>query len=315
MAKKKRSKRTYHLKRKIRTRLRSLFSWPAKPAFEMMMRLPASFIRIAAEFSGLCFWILSANLRGVALKNLRIVYKDSLSEKELKAIVKDSMMNISRTLFECPLIMKHHRKIVNDVTVEGEDYLKDALKNGNGVLGLGSHTGNFLLMLTALTMKGYPVSFVFKEPMDKGFSSHFWRLMKDLNLNPIPVKPRSVATKRSLKTLKDKEILWIAADQDVREGSLGVEFFGVKTSTAKGPAALAIWSGAKILPMTIRRLGWLKHKIIIHKPFCLETTGDREVDIYAGLKAINGVVEKIILDNPREWWWVHNRWKRAYKYI
>ena len=314
MTKEERAARNYHLKRKVKAMIRASYSWPAKPIFQTMMRLPPPVVWIISEVSGTLFWIFGFKLRKLAIKNLRLVYKNTLPEQELKAIAKESMTNVLKTFLEGPLIVRHQMKIVNDVTIEGEDYINEALKKGNGVLALGSHTGNFLLMLTTLTLKGYPISFVFKEPSDKGFSEHFWKLMKGLNLNPIPVKPRSVATKRSLKTLKNKEILWLATDQNVREGSMGVEFFGTKAATAKGPAVLALWSGAEILPMTIKRIGWLKHKIIIKKPFILKETGNKEGDIYNSLKIINGVIEQMILDNPREWWWIHNRWKQSHKY-
>ncbi len=314
MTKKERAERNYRFKRKVKAKLRAFYSWPAKPIFQLMMMLPPPVVRILSEMSGVLFWTFGYKLRKLAMKNLRIAYKNTLTDKELKSIAKDSMTNVLKTFMEGPLIVRNHKKIVNDVIIEGEQYIDEALKKGNGVLALGSHTGNFLLMLATLTLKGYPLSFVFKEPSDKGFSDHFWKLMKELNLNPIPVKPRSVATKRSLKTLKNKEILWLATDQNVREGSIGVEFFGTKAATAQGPAVLALWSGAEILPMTIKRIGWLKHKIIIKKPFLLEKTGNKEEDIYAGLKIINGVIEQMILDNPREWWWIHNRWKQSHKY-
>ncbi len=314
MARKKRSKRTYHLKRRIKAFTRKLYSWPAKPLFLIMMALPGPLVRIGADLVGHLIWLFGTSLRRVALNNLKLVYGNSLTEKELRGIAKESMKNIVRTFLEGPLIMKNYVKIVNDVDIEGEEYIKKALKSDKGVVALGTHTGNFLLMLTALTIKGYPISFVYKEPMDKSFAGHFWKLMRDLELNPIPVKPRSRATKLSLKVLKKKEILWIAADQDVREGCMGVEFFGVKVSTAKGPAVLALWSKAVILPITIKRLGWLKHKIVIKKPFTLEATGDMDEDTYSGLKVVNRVIEETILDNPREWWWIHNRWKSSYKY-
>ncbi|MBN1573003.1 MAG: hypothetical protein JW984_07405 [Deltaproteobacteria bacterium] len=314
MSRKKRSKRTYHLKRKIKAFTRRIYSWPAKPLFWIMIGLPEPVIRKGADLFGLLIWLFGTSLRRVALNNLKLVYGSSLTEKEIKAIAKESMKNLIRTFLECPPIMKNYLKIVEDIDIEGEEYIEKALENGKGVVALGSHTGNFLLMLTALTIKGYPISFVYKEPMDKGFAGHFWKLMRNLNLNPIPVKPRSRATKFSLRVLKKKEILWIAADQNVREGSIGVEFFGVKASTAKGPAVLALWSNAMILPMTIKRLGWLKHKITIKKPFTLETTGNMDEDTYSGLKVVNQIIEEMILDNPTEWWWIHNRWKNSYKY-
>ncbi len=91
-----------------------------------------------------------------------------------------------------------------------------------------------------------------------------------------------------------------------------MEFFGVKAATARGPAILALRTGAVVLPMFIRREGWLKHTIVIRKPIELAYTGDKEEDIYKNLKRFSAVIEKEILENLREWWWIHKRWKRAH---
>jgi len=192
--------------------------------------------------------------------------------------------------------------------------LKEALKRGKGVLALGSHVGHFLLLICVLSHRGYPFSFIFKEPNEKGFNELLWDIMKDLKLDPIPLKPRSKATKRSISTLRKNGILWLALDQGTRDADVGVEFFGIKTATARGPAVLSTRTGAVVLPMYVKRSGWLKHKVIIGKPVDLEITDDKEADIYNNLKKFNSVIENEIMTNPEEWWWLHNRWKRSYKY-
>jgi len=136
-----------------------------------------------------------------------------------------------------------------------------------------------------------------------------------VKLNPIPVKPRSEAAKRSLTALKKKEILWIALDQNAREGAVGIEFFGVKAATAQGPAVLALRTGAIVVPVYIRRHGWMRHTIVIKEPIDLEYTGDKEEDVYRNLRRFSAFIEKVILDNPTEWWWIHERWKRAHRYV
>lgn len=249
------------------------------------------------------------------MANLRIVYKDTRSDKELKAIAKESMINIIRMVVELTVICRPPHTAAKETRIEGEEHLARILKQGKPVLMLGSHVGNFLMAILTLTVHGYPVHYIFKQPQSGSIADFIVKLNRDMKLNPIPLKPRSEATKRSLSTLRKNGILWIALDQNVREGDVGVEFFGIKAATARGPAILAQRTGAVVLPVYARRQGWLKHTIVIREPIELEHSGDKDKDIYNNLKRFNAVIEQEVLENPGEWWWLHERWKRAGRYV
>ncbi len=300
--------------KKIKAFFSRIISFPARPLFYLMSNIPSPVVKMVAEIFGSLFWHFGFPWRKMATENLRLIYKDSLSKKELTMIAKESMKNIVRMMVEGIIIYRPPYTVIENTPIEGEEYLKEALKKGKGVLALGSHVGHFLLLICVLSRKGYPFSFIFKEPNVKNFNDFVWSIMKNLKLDPIPLKPRSVATKRSISTLRKNGILWLALDQGTRDGYVGVEFFGIKTATARGPAILSTRTGAAVIPMYVKRSGWLKHKVIIEKPVDLEITGDKEADIYNNLKKFNSIIESEIMTNPEEWWWIHNRWKRSYEY-
>lgn len=301
-------------KKKRRVFLRKMASWPARPILFLMMKLPVSWVRVWAEVLGMAFWVFGIPWKREAIKNLKFVYKDELSDKELKGIARESMKNIIRMMMEAAIIIRPNHDFSKGVSIEGEEYLKEAIEGDKGVLALGSHVGNFLILISTLSQMGYPISYLFKEPKDEDFKELVYQLNEELKLSPIPIKPRGTALKRSLSVLKRNEILWLALDQDTREGGIGVEFFGVKAATGQGPAVLSMRTGATVLPIHSRRYGWMKHKIIIEPPVELIITGDKDTDIYNNLKNFNTILEKEILSNPQEWWWLHRRWKRAYKF-
>jgi KDO2-lipid IV(A) lauroyltransferase len=247
-------------KRKIK-RIKAFFSkivsFPAKPLFYVMSNVPSSVVKSMAEVFGFLFWHFGFPWRRMAIGNIRLIYKDELSNKEIKRIAKESMKNIVRMMVEGAIIYKPPYSVIENTPIEGEEYLKEALKRGKGVLALGSHVGHFLLLICVLSKRGYPFSFVFKEPSEKGFSEFVWEIMKGLKLDPIPLKPRSIATKRSISTLRKNGILWLALDQGTRDADVGVEFFGIKTATARGPAILSTRTGAAVIPMYVKWSGWL----------------------------------------------------------
>jgi KDO2-lipid IV(A) lauroyltransferase len=248
------------------------------------------------------------------MANLRLVYKDTRSHAELKAIARASMINIIRMIMELTVFCRPPYTLARETRIEGERHLIHAIKQGKPVLLLGSHVGSFPIAIFTLTLRGYPIHYIFKQPEAESVKNVIVQLNRDMKANQIPVKPRGEATKRSLGTLRAKGILWIALDQSVREGDVGVEFFGVKVATARGPAILALRTGAVVLPICARRQGWLNHTIVIREPVELEHNGDKDDDIYRNLRRFNAIIEQEVLENPEEWWWIHKRWKRAHRY-
>ena len=50
-------------------------------------------------------------------------------------------------------------------------------------------------------------------------------------------------------------------------------------------------------------------EMTIHEPYKIEKTGDDEKDAKNIILKINQEIEKMILNNPTQWIWSHNRWK------
>ena len=47
----------------------------------------------------------------------------------------------------------------------------------------------------------------------------------------------------------------------------------------------------------------------IHEPYKIKKTGNNENDIKDITIKINQTLEKMIIKNPSQWIWSHNRWK------
>jgi Kdo2-lipid IVA lauroyltransferase/acyltransferase len=288
---------------------------PAQFLLYLALRMPGPIVHAIAEIFGRLFWLIGVPWRRLSMKNLRLVYKDTLTKRELRKIARQSMINVVRMVVEMTVFFRPPYTAARQTSIQGEEYLKNALSQGKPVLMLGSHVGNFIILIFALALRGYPIHFVFKQPQASKFGDFIDNLIREADLNPIHLKPRSEAVKRSLGALRNKGILWIALDQNTREGDVGVEFFGVKAATARGPAVLALRTGAVVLPVYARRDKWLKHTVIIKEPIELEYTGDKEKDVDRNLRRFSAIIEQEVLEIPAEWWWVHERWKRAHRYV
>jgi len=74
---------------------------------------------------------------------------------------------------------------------------------------------------------------------------------------------------------------------------------------------LSLRTGAPLLPAFIRRVHGMDHRLTIHPPLSVSTTGDREEDVWRLLWELTREAEAAIRQHPQEWWWMHRRFRKA----
>ena len=110
---------------------------------------------------------------------------------------------------------------------------------------------------------------------------------------------------KKLITLKKQNISTaLMIDQRVSEGIL-VDFFAQKALTTTIPAQLVKKFNIPIIPIYIERVKNINFKITINKPIYFS----QDLSIEAITVELNQVLEKMILNQPGDWIWSHNRWK------
>ena len=93
-------------------------------------------------------------------------------------------------------------------------------------------------------------------------------------------------------------------DQRVSEGIFS-NFFNHKALTTTIPAQLVKKFNQPIIPVYIERIKDINFKITINKPIIF-SKNDTIQDI---TDELNKILEEMILKNPEQWIWSHNRWK------
>ena len=93
-------------------------------------------------------------------------------------------------------------------------------------------------------------------------------------------------------------------DQRVSEG-IRSNFFNNPALTTTIPAQLVKKFKIPVVPIYIERVNNLNFKITVSKPIHF-TDGD---SIEKVTDDLNKVLETMILNNPEQWIWSHNRWK------
>ena len=118
------------------------------------------------------------------------------------------------------------------------------------------------------------------------------------------IKKGLSGTREILKHLNDGCSIALMIDQRVTEG-IKVDFFNRKAFTTTIPAQLIKKYKLNVVPVHIERQNKYYFNLSFHNPINFDPTDDMEKITIK----LNRCLEDMILKNPSQWIWSHNRWK------
>ncbi len=273
-------------------------------------KLPYHAVKImAAVFITIGYWF-TVRQRRIAWESLQIAFGREKSANELKRIIWACFENLGRGMIELIYFMDHPAMIKQKVFLEGKEHLDKAFQEGNGVVAISAHFGNFPLMLLRFAREGYKTNAIIRPTRDQEIEKHFLNQRTKLGLKTIYSQPRKECVETSIRALRNNELVFIPLDQNFGSGAgVFVDFFGQKAATATGPVVFAMRTKAPLLPMFIIRQNDDTHKVIIEPPLYLEEKSNDKDTIVINTARITRIIERYIRQYPQEWGWMHRRWK------
>ncbi|MCD6326080.1 hypothetical protein J7M28_00790 [bacterium] len=269
---------------------------------------PLAFIVLLASFAGKLAWYLRGKDRRLAFANMELAFP-SLTDEEKTSISKTAARNLLKNLLELAWINGHPDLMPKLVELEGMEHIQNAAANGKGVVVISAHLGNFMLLCLRLAMECDGFSVVINIPPDKGIAAMLRSCHARFSMNPINRNPQWASFRESLRRLKKDEVICLIADEEARKGGVFVDFFGHLVPTPKGPAALAIRSGATVVPAFAYHLPEGRQKVVVHPPLRMPE-GYTDEHIQEGTAVFTKTIEEAIREHPEEWAWINNRWRK-----
>ncbi len=282
----------------------------------IMETLPWRACDPVGAFLGRAAYAVEGNKRKIALSNLRFVFGEELPEDRIRKIALTSFEGMGQMFCETIVSPKlGGSKLKKIMPVTGEEHLSKALSAGRGVVGFSAHLGNFALIGPRLAAAGHPFNYIIKFPHSRHVSIHrksseklISFLADRLGVGLIPSNNVVQSIRQSIARLKQNEIVCILGDQKKVDG-LWIDFFGKKAGTAQGPVVLALKTGAPIIPMFAFRSDNGSQSLVIKPEFKLEVSGDFDRDVLLNTTRLTQMLEKLVSENPEQWWWLQRRWK------
>lgn len=223
-----------------------------------------------------------------------------------RGIVRASYMNLGRNLAEFVRFPVTGKDVGKFMEIHGEENLRDAFEEGNGVIFLTAHLGNWEMGAALLAQMGYPMNAIGAEQRDPRITELIEVLRRSFNVKTIS-KGRDL--KAALRCLKQGEVLGVLLDQDFGSNGLVVPFLGLEASTPYGPLKMADKLNSRIVPVfCIRRPDGVKHDMYLLPPLERPPEGGFSSDLEGSLRMCNDIISEWILKHPDQWMWLYPRW-------
>ena len=231
---------------------------------------------------------------------------EELKNKEIKKNFASNVLgNYGRIFAEYPHLKNfRNNKLSEFIKIEGKEHLEDIKKRNKKAVFISGHFNNFELMAMHIEKSGIDLVAIYR-PLNNTFLN---KTMEKIRINYIcrkQIKKGKSGTRELIENLKKGYSVALMIDQRVTEGSK-VSFFGKTATTTTIPAQLIKKYECELVPVYIERYNNFFFNMYISKP--IKISKDKSIDditIY-----LNKVLEEMILKNPEQWIWTHDRWKK-----
>jgi len=233
--------------------------------------------------------------------NLQIFLKKNSKFK--KNEIKNNMWkNYGMTFIEY-IFLDIFLKKKTEVEIIGEINLTNIIRENNPVIFISGHFANFELMSMEITKRNISLATIYR-PLNNNFLNPFMEYLRKKYICKNQIKKGINGVKEAIEFIKQKHSIALMIDQRVSEGEK-IKFFDQPALTTTLPAQFAKKYRMKIIPVFIERLKNNKFKIEFQKEIDPKNFKNK-LDLTVKL---NEVLENMIIKNPNQWIWTHNRWK------
>ena len=233
-------------------------------------------------------------------KNIKI-FSPNLSGIDKNFIITNMWKNYGKTFIEYVFLDKF-KKSSTHIKIEGIKHLDKVVEKDRPVIFVSGHFANFELMSMEITKKKIKLATIYR-PLNNYFLNPFMEYLRKKYVCKNQIKKGINGVRDAINFVKKNYSIALMIDQRVSEGEK-VNFFNKPALTTTLPAQLSLKFNLPIIPVFIER-----ENSIFKLKFYDEIIPSNFSSKIELTKKLNEILEQMIIKNPNEWIWTHNRWK------
>ena len=269
--------------------------------------MPGAVARACGAMLGLAFYLFDGPHRKIAQRNLAAAFP-TRTPAACRRIARRAFMHFGTLLFELlKFSTMKPEEMLRHVEFEGEDRMRSAYAQGKGVLLVGGHMGFWEVHAVVHALKFEPIG-ILARALD---NPDLHRLLEDIRQRTgNTVIYRQGTIRRVMRMLQSGAAVAVLIDQHIQpRDAIYVDFFDRPAATTPVVAALALRTGAAIVPVFALPLGRGRYRMIYEHP--VEPRRDSADPIRDLTQRCTDVLEMYVRRHPELWLWMHRRWRDA----
>jgi KDO2-lipid IV(A) lauroyltransferase len=260
----------------------------------------------AGTLLGRAFYAFDAGHRRLAMSNLHAAFPIR-SRAECRAVARDMFAHFGRLL---TVLLKFSTmgpdQMLRHVDFEGQERVAAAHAQGRGVLLFTGHFGFWEINALVHALVIRPMA-VLARPLDNPLLHNLLESVRTSTGNSVIY--RRGAIRRVLRALGDNQAVAVLIDQHMQSAdAIYVDFFNRPAATTSALAALALRTGAPVVPVFALPQPRGRFRMVYEHP--VEPPRGEDPDaIREFTQRCTDVLEMYVRRYPELWLWMHRRWR------
>jgi KDO2-lipid IV(A) lauroyltransferase len=279
---------------------------PARLIRLLVRVMPMPAVRAAGRLVGHVVYALDRSHRRVALENLAFAFPGR-SDAERRVVARATFAHFGSLLLELIKFGGYppERMLAMSET-EGEERVRQAHQQGRGVLFFTGHFGYWEVHAVAHALRLEPIS-VLARPLDNPLLHGMLEEIRTRTGNT--VIHRQGAVRRMLRDLAGNRGIAVLIDQHlISPDAVYVDFFRRPAATTSALAALALRTGAPVIPVFALPLPRGRYRFVYEHPVD-PPRADTPDAVREFTQRCTDVLEMYVRRHPDLWLWMHRRWR------
>jgi KDO2-lipid IV(A) lauroyltransferase len=268
--------------------------------------LPMTAVRACGGALGRAVYFVDGFHRRIALTNLAQAFP-TRSSSEQRAVARAMFAHFGRLLLE---LIKFgalsDAQMLARIDSDGEERVQQAYQHGRGVLFFTGHFGYWEMQAIAQPLRARPVS-VLARPLDNPHLHHMLEQIRTRTGNSVIY--RQGAIRKVMRELAANRGVALLIDQHLHSAdAVYVDFFNRPAATTSALAALALRTGAPVIPVFALPLPGGRYRFVYERPVP-PPREDSPDAVREFTQRCTDVLEMYVRRDPSLWLWMHRRWR------
>lgn len=262
-------------------------------------RLPEPVLVVLAVIAGIAAYLCAAQPRRAVDRNLRVVlpHLDARGRRRvaLATFIHGALGYVE--LFKLPTY--DAERLQRAYPACGWEHFDAALQRGRGVIIVSAHVGSPSVAGQLFALRGVPAAVVVEPLRPPELFARVAALRSRFGARLIPADHRAI--REIVTALRANQVVGILCDRNVTGSGEILPFFGKPTRLSTAPAALALRTGAAVVPAVAYRTRPFQGAVRIFPAIEVVRHGDPGADVRDGMAQILRRIESMIRAAPSQW--------------